>query len=527
MSKYLATILTIILLFSFSRANLIYGKELNKDNSDNNENYQTLNQLENSLLIYSQKGSIEIGGTIGTPSGLNSRYWITDHLGLDNSLGISSEKDPVFTVDLLYERFELYKLYSWKTLFFAGFGAKIGSEDGELSNNFRIPIGISFPFRYYPLSISIYAAPAFVINPKRKYDINWGIGVRYNFGKAYSIKKKQDILLKNIDILKSNIDTLQHGLASTKGELATTKGKLNSMEHELDIIKVNLDSTKDELITTRGKLNSTKGKLNATKGELDSTKGELNRAKGELDATKGELATTKGRLYKTKEELGSAKIQLLYTKKELDNTKNQLDDVISDLKNTKKILDDKQEDIQSKQDELDKAREIIKNAFTGKEKEEEQRKIALKQDHLDKEIKQLNKEKLAWERIKEKEAKRREQLREECESRGGIINQDGYCTCRTNEEWNSEKDKCICIKGYKRNPKTEKCEPCEIIRYNGRCVEDCAPDEKKVRLKKGPNKFVCIKRCRKRNEVWSKRKKKCVCKDGYYRNKKNRCVPRK
>ena len=61
----------------------------------------------------------------------------------------------------------------------------------------------------------------------------------------------------------------------------------------------------------------------------------------------------------------------------------------------------------------------------------------------------------------------------------------------------------------------------------GACTAACGGDEKKVLSGKGPNKYICVKKCSKKNEAWSDRKNTCVCKDGYSRDEKGECVPRK
>jgi len=260
-------------------------------------------------------------------------------------------------------------------------------------------------------------------------------------------------------------------------------------------------------------LSETEEKLNATKGKLNELTEKLGTIKNKLDRTEGELDTTK--------------TKLLLTTKELDNTKNQLDYVQTELKNTKKSLDDRQLEFSKKQAELDQAKTIIENAYTGKEKQEEEGKVATIQKELDEQIIQLSKQKREWEKIKHNEAQSREQLKKKCEDRGGVIDENGYCTCPENQEWDFKTDKCVCVKGFYRSSPREECKPCEVISQNGNCADgNCEDNEDKVKLTSGPHKFVCVKKCRKNNEVWSKQKKTCVCKDGYYRNENGECVTR-
>jgi hypothetical protein len=337
----------------------------------------------------------------------------------------------------------------------------------------------------YPINFSLYVAPALVMHPKTEFDLNWGIGVRYNFTRASEIMEKQYHLEREVGKLESDVEGLKHGLDATKGKLAEKEGELT-----------------------------------ATKGKLDELTVKLGNIKSTLDKTEGELGTTKG-------ELGAAKNKLALTTKELDDTKNQLDSVRSELGNTKKTLDDKQLELNKRQTELAQAKIIIENAYTGKKKEEEESKTALKQKELNEQLSQLKDEKKSWEKIKEKESERRVQLKKKCEDRGGIIDENGYCTCPENQEWDPKTDKCECVKGYYRNKPLEKCRACETIKESGDCAGgNCEDYEEKVQLKKGPHKYVCVKRCRKSDEVWSKRKGECACRDGYYRSDNGECAKR-
>jgi hypothetical protein len=426
---------------------------------------------------YTQKGNFELGGAFGTPSGLNARYWFTEKFGLDVNAGVSLEKQLGFTVDILYENYKLYRSSTFEARFFYGLGAFVLKDHDEYKNNIRIPVGFSFPMMQYPINFSLYVAPALVVNPKTEFDFNWGIGIRYNFTIASEMKEKQSNLEREVGKLEKDVQSLKSGLDATKGKLAEKEG---------------------ELTVTKGKLNEMTDRL----GKIKAT----------LDRTEGELDTTKSRL--------------LLTTKELDDTKFQLDGVRSELSSTKKTLDDKQLELKKRQAEIDKAKIIIENAYTGREKEEEENKAAVKQKELNEQLSQLKTEKKAWENIKAKEAERREQLKKKCEDRGGIIDENGYCTCPENQEWDPRTDKCICVKGYNRNKPAEKCKPCETIKESGDCTGDCADFEEKVQLKKGPHNFVCVKRCKNANEVWSKRKGECVCRDGYYRGDNGECLKR-
>lgn len=446
----------------------------------------------NSTSGYTQKGNFELGGAFGTPSGLNARYWFTERFGLDVNAGVSLEKQLAFTVDFLVEDFKLYRSSTFETRFFYGIGCLFSKDDDDNNkNNIRIPLGLSFPMMQYPINFSIYAAPAYVLNPKSKFEINYGVGIRYNFSMASDIRERQYNLERELGRLENDIESLREGLDLTKGKLAETEGKLSD-----------------------------------TKGKLTQKEGELNLTKEKLDDLTQRLDTLKHKLGKTEGELDTAKNKLELTTKQLDDTKNQLDDVKKELNDTKKNLDDKQLELTKKQIELNNARIIIENAYIGKEKEQEEEKIARKQKELDEQKSRLDNQKKAWEKIKAHEARKREDLKKKCEERGGIIDEYGYCVCPEKQEWDPRTDKCVCIKGYYRLRPSDECKACEVIKESGECTTGCRDDQQKVQLKKGPHKYVCVRRCRKSNELWSNRKGECVCRDGYYRSDSGECVKR-
>ena len=467
------------------------------------------------LYPFYQKGNFEIGGVAGMPSGISSRWWIVDIFGIDFTLGSTIRRDFVFTLDFLLEHFTLYRSNDLHVRFFYGVGGLFGYDyqDKEFFSNVRIPVGLSMPFTQYPLTLSLFAAPALVITPKIGFDVNWGIAARYNFGGASKIRAREKTLKMQLNEAQEEYGTLKDKLDISKNELNKTSGELNKTKGELD-------ATKGKLNAIREDLDKTSNNLKKATNELDGTKSELSNIKNNLDTTVNELSDTKGKLL-------SAKDQLLGIKKELDSTKTELVVTRYELTKAKKKLDDRETELLGKQKELDNARDIIKENLAGEARKAEENKVAKKQAELNKEFVEFKKQKETWEKEHEKQKKNREKQTIECAARRGIINEDGYCDCREHEQWNSDRSACVCVRGYLLNRTTDRCEPCELVNIYGVCTVACGADEKKVLSGKGPNKYICVKKCSKKNEAWSDRKNTCVCKDGYSRDDKGECVPRK
>jgi uncharacterized coiled-coil DUF342 family protein len=493
---------------------LLYGDEKGEQEKVE-EARQRIAKKDTAIYPFSQKGNFEIGGVAGMPSGINSRWWIVDIFGIDFTLGSTIRRDFVFTADFLFEHVTLTRSKDLHLRFFYGVGGLFGYDyqDKEIFTNVRIPVGLSMPFTQYPFTLSLFAAPALVITPKIRFDVNWGIAARYNFGGVSKILARE---------------------RSLKAKLSEAQEKYGALKDTLDATKNELDKTAGDLDKTKGELDTTKGKLHATKEELDKTSSNLMKATDDLDGTKSELSnirnnldSTVNELSDTKGKLSSAKDQLLGMKKELQSTKTELAVTRDQLTQAKKKLDDREIELLGKQKELDNVRNTIKEKLAGEAKQAAEKKVAKKQAELNKEFEEFKKQKETWEKEHAKQKKNREKQTAECAARRGIINEDGYCDCREHEQWNSDRSACVCVKGYSLNRATDRCEPCDLVNIYGVCAAACGGDEKKVLSGKGPNKYICVKKCSKKNEAWSDRKNACVCKDGYSRDEKGECVPRK
>jgi myosin heavy subunit len=341
------------------------------------------------------------------------------------------------------------------------------------------------PLDNYPVQFTLYGAPAFIMNKSFKREFQWGIAVTYSFSRGeYLFEKRQQAIYRNWK-LQEEVEGLKSGLSETQGKLTQT---------ETDLEK------------TRGKLSETEYELNKITSELGSTRSKIRVLENTLSSTKGELETTKTTL---------------------DVVKTHLDTAKDELGRTQVRLNEKERELQQNQEALDKAKIIIQTALEGKEREEEEKKITQKQIQLDRELKRLSEEKLSLKKGNEQELKVRALWKDQCTKRRGIVNSEGECVCRVGETWDAEKNACICIKGYTLNKKTNICDPCPTVNISGSCVSKCAWDENRIAMKSGPHKFVCVKKCRGKNEIWIKSRNECGCIEGYNYDQFDKCVPRR
>lgn len=433
----------------------------------------------------SDKTGLDVGGLFGIPSGFIMRYWLTNQIGMQAITGLSLDSDPLIGVDLLYQPFGMFHAATWNLYLTAGTGFMVSYTEEQTEYIVRIPIGITMPLDNYPVLFTVYGAPALKLNNPVKKEFQWGIAVTYSFAHGEHLYGKRQQAVNQNTYLKDEVKDLQSGLSETKGRLSKTESDLEK---------------------TKSKLSNTENELNGIRNELGVTKNELSQLQNSLSSTKGELETA----------LTS-----------LDEVKLRLDGAKDELNRTQQKLNEKDRELQQNQADLDKAKEIIKTAFVGAEREEEERKIKEKQLQLDRELKRLSEEKISLNKGNEQESKTRSLWKEKCTAKRGVINSDGECVCRVGETWNAKKNACVCIKGYSLNNKTDRCEPCEIINLNGSCVTGCNEDEKMTSMKEGPGQFVCVKKCRSKNEVWLKSSKKCACDEGYVYDSFDKCVPRR
>jgi multidrug resistance efflux pump len=433
------------------------------------------------LLPFHQRGFFELGGVAGVPSGINLRYWFLDFLGIDSSIGASVNHDLSFTADLIYEDIEITRTDFMHLRLFFGGGTLLGTDNGSFTASLRVPVGISMPFRNSPVNFSLYCAPSFGIKPESDLGLNFGFAARYNFGTA-SIDRKN---------LQARLDAANRGLNESRK-------RLEGLNSSLDQTLAELDRTRDELSSARGNLQSTKENLDSAREKLLSTRNELDQTRGKLDRTSEELVSTRTKLDTTESALSSIK-------KELDDSREQLDSTKKDLVQTKRELDDRENTFREKQAELDILKDIARNAYSGERREREESRIADEQSDLDRQKKDFDKEKDQYREKRKSQEASYLKFKERCEGRRGIINEEGYCTCRKHETWNTDKSSCVCVKGYRLNSSTDQCDPCEIIDYYGNALPGA-----KGRTHGAPHlRSPCI-RMRKTlsgaHETWSDRK---------------------
>lgn len=127
---------------------------------------------------------IGAGVIVGEPTGPTAKFWLTDTLAIDGTLGWSLRDDDnvYLNADILWHNYDLIPVSRGKTAVYYGVGPSIEFRHDE-DNRFgvRAPVGVSYTFDDKPLDVFLEVAPILDVAPELRGDFNVGIGVRYWF----------------------------------------------------------------------------------------------------------------------------------------------------------------------------------------------------------------------------------------------------------------------------------------------------------------------------------------------------------
>lgn len=125
-----------------------------------------------------QDDGVGLGLTIGAPTGLNAKVWLSRHVAIDGGFGWNVERNPELQVhsDVLWHNF---RAFGPRLPLYYGVGGRL---EFEGSNRFgiRVPIGLAY-FLRIPADIFVEIVPVINVAPKIGLDINGGLGARFFF----------------------------------------------------------------------------------------------------------------------------------------------------------------------------------------------------------------------------------------------------------------------------------------------------------------------------------------------------------
>lgn len=127
-----------------------------------------------------------VGVILGEPLGLSGKFWLTETIAIDGAAAWSFADDEgvQFHADVLYHKFDLFKVKEGKLPIYFGVGARIKfAVDDDDDNRFgiRVPVGIDYIFAKAPLDIFFELVPVLDLAPSTKFRFNGAVGIRYFF----------------------------------------------------------------------------------------------------------------------------------------------------------------------------------------------------------------------------------------------------------------------------------------------------------------------------------------------------------
>ena len=145
------------------------------------DEYKTVSESEALPLRESRK--FGLGISVGEPSGLNGKYWLTENSALDGGLAwaFDGETSLQTHVDYLIHNRKLLRVNDEPLLFYFGGGARFKFDSANTLFGLRVPVGLSYEFQEEPIDLSFEVAPILDLAPRTNVSLNVGIIGRYYF----------------------------------------------------------------------------------------------------------------------------------------------------------------------------------------------------------------------------------------------------------------------------------------------------------------------------------------------------------
>lgn len=145
--------------------------------------------LLSTTLLYAEPPAVfEIGAMLGEPTGLSTKYWLSDNNAVD-AVAAWSFSEEVLELALDYQRhFFIFTLKDNLLPLYLGIGAglRLGNREDSDDDTFlgaRIPIGVAHIFKNAPIGLFGEIAPIVEFIPETEFRLSGGGGIRFLFGK--------------------------------------------------------------------------------------------------------------------------------------------------------------------------------------------------------------------------------------------------------------------------------------------------------------------------------------------------------
>jgi hypothetical protein len=145
---------------------------------------------------YSSNGTFGLGLELGSPSGLNGKYFLTQNTALNFGVGYIydrywyDDRDGLHLyLDHLWHPFVITQAAAFQLPFYVGVGGRVWSfndkDDDGFAFGVRVPVGIAFDFNDVPLDvfIQITAVADFLYRHDDRFGLHLeaSVGIRFWF----------------------------------------------------------------------------------------------------------------------------------------------------------------------------------------------------------------------------------------------------------------------------------------------------------------------------------------------------------
>ncbi|MBN2444603.1 MAG: DUF3996 domain-containing protein [Spirochaetales bacterium] len=148
-----------------------------------------------SLYSYSQTSGFGIGIIFGEPTGISCKLWVSSTSAFDCGAAWSFLEDEnqtdrttetsqlhlAFHLDYLFHVLPIFTIPGGSFAFYCGAGGRIKILDNGIIAGIRLPLGINYLFKNFPIDIFLEIVPVMEIYPATELNGNGGLGVRYFF----------------------------------------------------------------------------------------------------------------------------------------------------------------------------------------------------------------------------------------------------------------------------------------------------------------------------------------------------------
>jgi len=150
--------------------------------------YVVLLALLTAAVVAAEPSGLGLGIIVGEPTGLSVKAWLSGNTAVDAAAAwsvVGHYQAVHVHADFLLHNFELLEVTSGDLPLYYGVGGRIKlaghEEDQDLRIGVRVPVGISYLFKDYPIDLFLEVVPLLDIIPSTILGWNSGIGIRYYF----------------------------------------------------------------------------------------------------------------------------------------------------------------------------------------------------------------------------------------------------------------------------------------------------------------------------------------------------------